>query len=256
VRRAAVLLVAVFLVNLPFVHQTWTDRQIAHSGKDVQATVLDAQVANGNYLLDYRLPRSADPKQSRFSARVDRATYDHAKETEALRVRVLPGRPAANQPEGAVDSNLFGVVAALGDLVLLLVGVALFRRWRQRSRHVVVEVAGEDVTLATNLGQVTVVGPAGWAERLRAGQRISGSLHLMTDQEVLPGPVVGGLEQVHGAAYVVRGRVVDARAGRLVVELLDRTRLRVETGPHRIRADIRDPTEIHGTLCFTPGGFG
>jgi hypothetical protein len=256
VRRAAVLLVAVFLVNLPFVHQTWIDRQIAHPGKDVQATVLDAQVANGHYLLDYRLPRSSDPKQTRFSARVDRATYEHGKETKALRVRVLPGTPAANQPEGAVDSHLFGVVAVLGDLVLLLVGVALFRRWRQRSRHVVVEVDGDDVVLASDLGQVTVVGPEGWAARLGPGQRIRGSLHLVTDQEVLPGPVVGGLEQVRGASYVVRGRVVDARAGRLVVELLDRSRLRVETGSHRIRADIRDPTEIHGTLCFTPGGLG
>jgi hypothetical protein len=251
-----VLLVAVFLVNLPFVHQTWTDRQIAHSGEDVRASVLDAQVAHGSYLLDYRLPRSVDPKQSRFSARVDRSTYDRAKETRALLVRVVPGEPAKSQPEGAVDSHLFGVVAVIGDLVLLLVGVALVRRWRQRSQHVVVEVIGDDVVLETHHGRVTVTGPDGWAGRLRPGQRVNGSLHLATDQEVLPGPVVGGLEQVRGSSYVVRGRVIDARAGRLVLELYDRTRLRVETGPHRIRADIRDPTEIHGTLCFTPGGLG
>lgn len=250
------LLVAVFLVNLPFVHQTWTDHRIVSSGQDVTATVLDAQVAGGSFLLDYRLPGPVDPKQHRFSARVDEATYDRAKESKALLVRVVPGKPAENQPEGAVDSNLFGVVAVLGDLVLLLVGIALVRRWRQRSQHVVVEVIGDDAVLETSFGRVTVVGPDGWAGRLRPGQRVNGSLHLATDREVLPGPVVGGLEQVRGASYVVRGRVIDARAGRLVVELLDRTRLRVETGPHRIRADIRDPTEIHGTLCFTPGGLG
>ena len=69
---------------------------------------------------------------------------------------------------------------------------------------------------------------------------------------MLPGVRGDGLEQVHGASYVVRGRVLDARAGHVVLELDDRSRLGVETGPHRIRADIRDPTEVRGTLCFTP----
>ncbi len=41
----------------------------------------------------------------------------------------------------------------------------------------------------------------------------------------------------------------------MTLELADRSRLQVETGPHRIRADIRDPTEVRGTLCFTPSGM-
>ena len=88
-----------------------------------------------------------------------------------------------------------------------------YRRWRQRSQHVVVEVRGDDVVLESAGGQVTVVGPDGWAQRVRAGQRVTGGLHLATDEEVVTGSVVGGLEQVRGASYVVRGRVVDARAG-------------------------------------------
>jgi len=48
VRRVLVLLFAVFLVNLPFVHQTWTDRQIDQHGTEVQATVIDAQVTGGH----------------------------------------------------------------------------------------------------------------------------------------------------------------------------------------------------------------
>ena len=247
------LLVAVFLVNLPFVHQTWTDRQIARSGQDVQATVLDSQRAGGSYFLDYRLPPSSDPRQTRFSARVDRATYDRARESHALLVRVVPGKPAANQPAGAVSSNLFAVVALIGDLVLLLIGAAALGRWRRRSRHLVLAVEGDDVTLESAGRRVTVVGPRGWAERVRPGERVGGSLHVATDQEVVTGSFVGGLEQLHGPSYVVRGRVVDARAGRLVLELADGSRLPVETGTARIRADIRDPAEIHGTLCFTPG---
>jgi hypothetical protein len=249
----AVLLVAVFLVNLPFGHQAWTDRQLEQSGRDVEVRVVEARKAGDGYLVAYRLPRSVDTAQTRYSARVDRATYEQAEETEALLVRVVPGRPANNRPEGAVRNNLFAVVAVLGDLALLLAVGFGYRRWRRRSLHVVRSIDGDEVTLESARASVTVLGPAGWAGRLRPGQRVSGRLHLVTDQEVVPGSSVGGLEQVHGASYVVRGRVVDARAGRVVLELADRSRLHVDARGNRIRADIRDPTEIRGTLCFTPG---
>jgi hypothetical protein len=251
----AVLLMAVFLVNLPFVHQTWTDRRLERSGVEVEAVVVDTQRAGGNYLVDYRLPRSVDPERGRYSARVDRATYERAADTERLLVLVVPGDPATNRAVGAVRSNLFAVVALLGDLVLLLVGVVGYRRWRSRSRHLVTGVDGGEVTLESPRGVMTVVGPPGWADDLAPGRRVQGRLHLVADHEVVPGSSVGGLEQVGGASYVVRGRVVDARAGQVVLELADRTRLRVETGTHRIRADIRDPTEVRGTLCFTPGRY-
>lgn len=250
-----VLLVAVFLVNLPFVNMVRTDREIDRSGKDVAATVIDARQVGGNYLLDYRLPRSVDSEQHRYSARVDRATYERARESDALRVRVVPGKPALNRPSGAASSNLFTVIAVFGDVVLLAVGLVAYRRWRLRSRHLVIGVDGDDVTLESARGRITVVGPPGWAQERQPGEHVSGRLHLVSDGDVFPGSVVGGLEHVHRASYVVRGRVLDARSAYVVLELDDGSRLRVETGPHRIRADIRDPTEVHGTLCFTPRGL-
>ena len=81
-------------------------------------------------------------------------------------------------------------------------------------------------------------------------------MHLAAEGDVHPGPPLSGLEQVHGSAYVVRGRVVGARIGRVELELDDGFRLAVETGFHKIRADIRDSTEVRGTLCFTPAGGG
>lgn len=246
------LLLALFLVNLPFVHQTWTEHQLTQSGKEVEATVIDTQTAGGRFLLDYRLPKSVDPDGTRFSARVDQPTYELARETKALLVRVVPGKPAVNRPAGAVTNNLFAVVAVVGDLVLLLVGVALYRRWRQRSVFVVASVDGDEAVLESPRGPLTVAGPAGWAQGVQVGRRLSGRLHLAADHDVLPGSEVGGFEQVSGSSYVVRGRVVDARARYVVLELADRSRLRVETGEHRTRADIRDPTEVRGTLCFTP----
>jgi hypothetical protein len=78
----------------------------------------------------------------------------------------------------------------------------------------------------------------------------------VADGEVQPGEPLSNLEQLHGSVYVVHGRVVDARVGRVELELDDGFRLSVETGTHKIRADIRDSTEVRGTLCFTPAVSG
>ncbi len=248
------LLLAVFLVNLPFVHQSWTDHQLTQSGREVEARVIDAQKSGGKNLVDYRLPKSTDPGGTRYSARVDDPTYEQAVQSRALLVRVVPGKPEVNQPAGAVDTHLFLGVAVLGDLVFLLMGAALFRRWRLQSQFVVSATDGDDATLESALGSLTVAGPPGWASGVSIGRRVSGRLHLVADHDVVAGRDVGGLEQVSGSSYVVKGRVVDARARYVVLELDDGSRLRVETGPHRARADIREPTEVRGTLCFTPGG--
>ena len=59
-------------------------------------------------------------------------------------------------------------------------------------------------------------------------------------------------EMVTASELVVHGRVVDAREGRALLELDDGLRVEVQTGPHRIRADVRDSTAVRGTLWFTP----
>ena len=253
--RVLVVLAAVVLVNLPFAHQALTDREISSSGKDVEATLVKARTIDGDHLVEYRLPRSVDPSQTRYSARVDATTYQQARESDVLLVRVVPGNPSANRPAGEVDNALFAVVALTADVVLLVVGVLLWRRWRRSSRHEVVTVADDEITLVTRGHTVTAATPSGWVPRVQPGEWVGGSLHLVADGEVQPGERLSGLEQVHGAAYVVRGRVVGARVGRVELELDDGFRLSVETGTHRIRADIRDSTEVRGLLCFTPSGF-
>ncbi len=111
-------------------------------------------------------------------------------------------------------------------------------------------VDGDDVMLASRGPTVTASSPPGGSERIRPGDRVAGSLSLLADGDVVPGQPLSGLEQLRGSAYVARGRVVDARAGRVQLELDDGFRLRVDTGAHRIRADIRDSTEVRGTLRF------
>ena len=254
--RVLVVLAAVFLVNLPIAHQALTDREISSSGKDVEAVLVKARTIDGDHLVEYRLPRSVDPSRRRYSARVDATTFQQAKDSNVLLVRVVPGKPSANRPAGEVDNSLFAVVAVSADVVLLVVGVLLWRRWLRLSQHEVVAVGDGEITLVSRGHTVTAATPPGWASQVQPGERIAGSLHLVVDAEVHPGEPLSGLEQVHGSAYVVRGRVVGARVGRLELELDDGFRLSVETGSHRIRADIRDSTEVRGNLCFTPRASG
>ena len=73
--RVLVVLVAVFLVNLPLAHQAYTDHQISSTGREVEATVLAVRTIEGDHLVEYRLPRSVDSARTRYSARVDATTY-------------------------------------------------------------------------------------------------------------------------------------------------------------------------------------
>jgi hypothetical protein len=134
--RRLVLVIAVLLVNLPAVHQAWTDHQIAKDGRDVEATVLEARTIHGRHLVDYRLPHDDDPAGTRFSASVDDPTYRLARETDLLPVRVIPGRPGANRPDGEVSSSLLVVAAVSADVILLLIGALWLSR---RRRPLVVE---------------------------------------------------------------------------------------------------------------------
>jgi hypothetical protein len=129
--RRLVLLLAVFMVNLPAVHQAWTDHRIEADGKDVEAIVIDARTINGRHLVDYRLPEEDDRAGNRFSASVDGPTYDLARRTDRLAVRVIPGHPGANRADGEVSSPILVVAAVGADLILLLIAAIWLYRRRQ-----------------------------------------------------------------------------------------------------------------------------
>lgn len=252
-RRVVVLLVAAVLVNLPWVHEAWTDHLIDSRGEQVQAVVLHARSVSGRTFVDYRLPRSLDADGTTYSARVDDAAYRTAKQTHRLHVTAVPGKPAANRPAGEVANSFFGVVAAIGDLVLLLIAGALWwrsRRWRP------VQVAGvEDGLVHLRLGpmELTVTTPAGWADSVAPGQRVRGHLDLVAETDLAPGVPVGVLDRLADARYLARGRVVDVKRGAVKLELDNGYVLSVDVGPHRNRADYRDHAELTGILRFTPG---
>jgi hypothetical protein len=135
-----VILLAVFLVNLPAVHQAWTDHRIDTEGRDVEALVLDARTINGRHLVDYRLPEDVDPAGNRFSASLDETTYEHARSSDRLAVRVIPGQPGANRPAGEVGSPVLVVAAVAADVILLVIGGL----WLYRRRRPAADSPGQD----------------------------------------------------------------------------------------------------------------
>lgn len=127
--RALLVLVLLVLVNLPALNEGWTKHQVNTRGHEVAAIVIDARQLHGRYLVDYRLPKHEDPQQTKFSASVNRITYEYARSSDRLGVRMLSGKPGSNRPDGLVESSLFQVIAIVGDLVLALIaGIAWYRR--------------------------------------------------------------------------------------------------------------------------------
>ncbi len=215
--------------------------------------MLATQTVGGRHFVDYRLPAGVDPARVRYSARVDDATYATAEQTREVTAEVVPGKPEVHRLVGRVRSRVFLVVAAGADLLLLLGALAYWRRRRRWRMHEVVAVEADTATLRWGELEVTAAVPSGWAVRVRPGDRVPGSLHLVADGDVLPTrQPLEALEQVAGTAYVARGRVRDTRAGQADLEVGGALALRVQTGTHRIRADIRDSAEVSGTLTFTP----
>lgn len=245
------LLLALALVNLPWVHQAWSDHRIAADGVPVAAHVLATQDVRGRYFVDYRLPVDRDPGRRRFSARVDRATFRHAVRTHRLAVRVVPGDPVLNRPEGEVGTGIVAVVAAVGDVLLAAVLGLLWwrrRRWRRR----VVRVEGDLVTFTLGDHELTAVAPLAWADRRTPGSLLRAPLHVEAAGDLLPALPLSELAQQHEATWLLRGRVVDVDRQRVVLRLDDGLTLTVLPGPFRNRADLREYAEVTGRLVLAP----
>lgn len=264
-RRLLLILLVAVVVNVPWAHQRWSEHQLDTRGTDVEARVVASGEVNGRYFLDFTFARTVDPERERFGARVDEQTWQRARASEVLAVRVLPGDPATNRPEGEVTTPVLGWVAFGSDLILLLVVVLWWLPRRRRDEHEVLEVSGDEVRLRLGPAgaegaedppgpELTCLAPRKWAATSRVGDRVRGRVHLVAEGDVLPGLALGDVEQGDGVRQLLRGQVVDARTSYVDLRLSTGQVVRVETGPFRNRADLREVAEVTGTAMFTPRG--
>lgn len=261
-RRLLLILLVAVVVNVPWAHQRWSEHRLDTRGQDVEARVVASGEVNGRYFLDFTFARSVDPERERFGARVDEQTWQRARETKVLAVRVLPGDPSTHRPEGEVTTPVLGWVALGSDLILLLVVVLWWLPRRRRDEHEVLQVAGDEVRLRLGPAaaegspgpELTCLAPRGWVAGSRVGDRVRGRVHLVAEGDVLPGLALGDVEQGDGVRQLLRGQVVDARTSYVDLRLSTGQVVRVETGPFRNRADLREVAQVSGTVMFTPRG--
>ncbi|MGO4254977.1 hypothetical protein [Marmoricola sp. RAF53] len=133
--RVLLVLLVVALVNLPAVHERWTDHQIQEQGVFVEGIVKHARTIDGRNLVDYTLPKDFDPKQTLFSVALDDEAYYLAKTKDRIAVTAIPGKPGMNRPEGEKPNPLFTVAAITADLILLVVAALWVWRRRQQGRR-------------------------------------------------------------------------------------------------------------------------
>jgi len=139
-KYALLLLLVVTMVNLPLVHSTLRHQQVLDDGVTTSAEVVGKRTYGSaedphywvSWVFDEDVDRSVDGQRRPWSAEVDEATYDAARQGSRIRVRVVPDEPSAHEVEGGVRSRagLWSTLAADGAIVLV---VALL--WRYRRRH-------------------------------------------------------------------------------------------------------------------------
>lgn len=250
-RRLLLLVVVAVLVNLPWVHEAYVDHRISAEGRDVRARVVKHQSVRGRDFVSYRLPSTVDPGRRTYGARLDATHFADAVRTGVLEVRVVPGHPSENRPAGEVGSDVFVVIALVGDLILgLVIAVAWWRR-RRWSRRLVVAIDGDLVTFT--LAGATLTARTDWPllDGLAVGGHVRGRLVLVAETDVLPAGPVGEVEHLGGGRYRLRGRVSDVSRTHTDLRLESGLVLLVRSGDHRNRADLREPAEVTGTLTLS-----
>ena len=206
------LVVLVFLINLPIVHSTITNWRVSSSGVDVTAEVTDARVTSPDddprYWLGIRFPEDIDPDQTIWPVEVDPATYDAALEARQIEARVLKSNPAAFRVDGEVRGWLGLITTLIADAILLLI-LLVVRRFGRRP------------------------GPP--------------PLRLAAIGDVERCPPGGLVEQIEGSLYLVRGEVVAIEEGEVVLAAGEQEVVVVLDG-HANPVGYQQPAQVRGRV--------
>jgi hypothetical protein len=172
-----------FVINFPLLHSTYLRWQVERSGVDVVAEVTDTRQVGEECLVVFTVP--GDDGREPFEdavAEVDAATYEEARRSGELDVRVLPADGGSFTVEGQVIGRIGLAVTLLADLFLVAM-VVLMVRFRTVMRVELVLRASEDL------------------ERCPPGSR---------------------LDRISGMRYLVSGEIVEMADDEIVLDLGDR----------------------------------
>ncbi len=182
-RRILVVVVALFVINAPYVLYRYQLHRVATDGVQVTATVVSSSEVGDDVLLDLRFPTSVDPDQKSRQARVDATAGAEAVAAGEVEVRVLEGHPGAFSLEGQQRGHGALILTLGADVVIVLL---LLLRWRLGGR------IRRPALVAVALGDV------------EEGEE--GSL----------------LDKREDGTYVINGEVSEAGSDQLVITLRDR----------------------------------
>jgi hypothetical protein len=206
--RVLLVVVALLVINTPYVLHEWSLNRARTHGTPVSATVVEVSQDGSDLDVSFKLPTSVDSAQKRRTVTVHRDVGVAASHTGRLEVKVLDGNPS----EFYVD----GQVRRLSPLYLTLVADALIAlmlllSWR----------------LGGRIRRPTLVGVA--IEDVGAGD--DGSL----------------LDKQDDGTYIVNGEVVSADDTSLLLTLRDRD-IRIHLRDHESAVAVGDQARVRAHL--------
>jgi hypothetical protein len=133
-RRILLVVIALLVVNVPWIAHEWQLHRAATEGVRVQATVVSLSHSGNDAIVEFRLPKDVDPSQDVRTAKIDGTTAAAAASTGRIGVRVLEGHPSVYRVDGQVRGWGATAVTVVADAVILLL-IALSLRLGGRIRR-------------------------------------------------------------------------------------------------------------------------
>lgn len=138
-------MVALAIINVPYLFHEYTVHRAATDGVPVTATVVEGTPAGSDVELSFKLPVTVDKDQKVRTVKVDHAAGLQALQTKQIVVRVLDGNPAVFHVDGQVASLAPLTITLVADALILLSIVVSWRFGGRLRRPSLEGVALEDV---------------------------------------------------------------------------------------------------------------
>lgn len=203
------IVVGLVVINLPWVVNQWQQHRVSTSGVEVVGTVTSTRPSSGgNGWVDFTFPSQIDARGKVRTAEVDPATYQAARTTQQVTVRVLADSPSTFHVVGQRPSHLGTVVTVIGDLMVGFL-VLLAYRFGGRVRR--------PPLVARALGDVEGCPPG------------------------------AALDKQPDGTHVIRGEIKERRVDSILLDLGDRD-VTVHLDGHTNPVDDQQPAQVHARL--------